>query len=206
MRCCAVVVAVVSMSVAAGIALKQEMPKPGPEHQRLGAFVGNWTFEGELKPGPIGPGGKMTGTDRIDWAPGNFFVQRSYQGTSPNGEMQGLEILAYDGAKKIYTFNAFDSLRMMASGTMTVKGNTWTTTGTMTMGATTMRPLLAGVRGRRLDADDHVRDLDGRQDVDPDVRRKGEEDQPVTSGGQIATMTAELRRRGWARRHVVVVF
>jgi Protein of unknown function (DUF1579) len=108
MRCFAVVVAVMSMSVAAVIAQKQEMPKPSPEHQRLGAFVGNWTFEGELKPGPMGPGGKMTGTDRIEWAPGNFFVQRNYQGKSPNvpGEMQGTEILAWDGAKKIYTFNA----------------------------------------------------------------------------------------------------
>jgi hypothetical protein len=90
------------MSVAAVIAQKQEMPKPGQDHQRLGAFVGNWAFEGELKPGPMGPGGKVTGTDRIEWAPGNFFVQRNYQGKSPNvpGEMQGLEILAYDGAKK----------------------------------------------------------------------------------------------------------
>ena len=141
MRCLTVLVAVVSVSVAAVIAQKQEMPKPGPEHQRLGAFVGNWAFEGELKPGPLGPGGKMTGTDRIEWAPGNFFVQRNYQGNSPNvpGEMHGLEILAYDGAKKIYTFNAFDSLGMMESGTMTVKGNTWSTTGTMTIGAATMR-------------------------------------------------------------------
>ena len=139
MRCFSVVVAVVSMSVAAVIAQKQAMPKPAPEHQRLGAFVGDWTFEGELKPGPMGPGGKVTATDRIEWAPGNFFVQRSYQGKSPNGEMQGLEILAYDGVKKIYTFNAFDSLGNMDSGTMTVKGNTWTTTGTMTMAATTVR-------------------------------------------------------------------
>ena len=140
MTCFAVVVAVVSMSVAAVLAQKQETPKPSLEHQRLGAFVGNWIFEGELKPGPMGPGGKMTATDRIEWAPGNFFVQRSYQGKSPNGtEMQGLEILAYDGVKKIYTFNAFDSLGNMASGTMTVKGNTWTTTGTMTMAATTVR-------------------------------------------------------------------
>jgi hypothetical protein len=139
MRCFAVVVAVVAMSVGAAIAQKQEAAKPGPEHQRLGAFVGNWTFEGEMKPGPMGPGGKMTGTDRIEWTPGNFFIQRSYQGKSPMGEMQGLEILAYDGAKKIYTFNAFDSLGNIASGTMTVKGNTWTTNGTMTTGATTMR-------------------------------------------------------------------
>ena len=149
MRCFAVVVVAVSMSIAEVIAQKQEMPKPSPEHQRLGAFVGNWTFEGELKPGPMGPGGKTTATDRIEWAPGNFFVQRSYQGKSPNGtEMQGLEILAYDGVKKIYTFNAFDSLGNMDSGTMTVKGNTWTTTGTMTMAAGTMTMAATTVRDR----------------------------------------------------------
>jgi invasion protein IalB len=54
MRCYAVVVAAVSMSVAAVVAQKQEMPKSGPEHQRPGAFFGNWSFEGELKPGPMG--------------------------------------------------------------------------------------------------------------------------------------------------------
>ncbi len=140
MRCLAVVVAVVSMS-AAVIAQKPEMPRPGPEHQRLGAFVGNWSFEGELKPGPMGPGGKTTATDRIEWAPGNFFVQRNYQSTSPNvpGVMQGVEILAYDGAKNISTFNAFDNLGNVESGTMTVNGSTWTTAGTMTVGGTTMR-------------------------------------------------------------------
>src|SRR5688572_14599537 len=112
MRRLAVVVAVLSMQVAAVIAQKPEVPKPGPEHQRLAAFVGNWTFEGEMKPGPMGPGGKMTGTDRIDWVPGNFFIQRLYQGKSPIGEMQGLEILGYDAAKKVYTFNSFDNMGM----------------------------------------------------------------------------------------------
>ena len=32
-------------------------PKPGPEYQRLGYFVGNWTTVGEMKPGEMGPGG-----------------------------------------------------------------------------------------------------------------------------------------------------
>ena len=79
MRRLAVLAAIVSMSVAAVIAQKQEMPTPGLEHQRLGAFVGNWAFEGELKPGPMGPGGKTTSTERIEWGEGNFFVQRNYQ-------------------------------------------------------------------------------------------------------------------------------
>ena len=138
MKCFAVVV-VLSMSVVTAIAQKQEMPKPGPEHQRLAAFVGNWTFEGEMKPGPMGPGGKLTGTDRIDWTPGNFFLQRSYEGKSPMGEMRGIEILGYDAAKKVYTYNSFDSLGMMGSGTMTVKGSTWTASGTSTIGTMVMR-------------------------------------------------------------------
>jgi hypothetical protein len=45
----AIVVAVVSMGASVGVAQK-EMPKPGPEHQRLGAFIGTWTFEGDMKP------------------------------------------------------------------------------------------------------------------------------------------------------------
>jgi hypothetical protein len=135
----AVVVGVVSMCAGIVAAQNQAPPKPGPEHQQLGAFVGNWTFEGEMKPGPMGPGGPITGKDRIDWTPGNFFIQRSYQGKSPMGDMQGIEIYGYDAAKKVYTYNSFDSSGMVGSGTLTVKGNTWTTTGTSTIGTTTMR-------------------------------------------------------------------
>ena len=79
-------------------------PKPGPEHERLGAFVGNWTFAGEMKPGPMGPGGKITGTDRIQWMPGNFFLERRFEGTGPMGKISGLEIMGYDPVKKTHTF------------------------------------------------------------------------------------------------------
>ena len=139
MRRLTVIVAVVSLCGSVVVAQKQEMPKPGPEHQRLGAFVGNWTFDGQMKPGPMGPGGKVTGEDRIEWTPGNFFIQRSFEGKSPMGEVKGIEIYAYDAAKKVYTFNSFDSIGMMGSGTMAVEGNTWTATGTSTMGATVWR-------------------------------------------------------------------
>jgi hypothetical protein len=112
MKCFAIVALVLSLSAVALVAQqKPEMTKPGPEHQKLGAFVGNWTFEGEMKPGPMGPGGKMTGTDRIQWLPGNFFVERRYEGKGPMGEMKGLEILAYDAAKKTYTSDLGAELR-----------------------------------------------------------------------------------------------
>lgn len=116
-----------------------QAPKPGPEHQRLGAFVGNWTFVGELKPGPMGAGGKMTGSDRIQWLPGNFFIERRFEGKGPMGEARGLEIMGYDSAKKAYTYSFFDSTGMMSSGTMTVSGNTWTASGTSSMAGKTMQ-------------------------------------------------------------------
>ena len=127
------VVAVVAVNVAA-----QAPPKPGPEQQALAPFIGTWTFEGVAKDSPMGPGGKMTGTDRITWLPGGFFVQRRFDGTSPAGKMEGVEIMAYDGVRKTYTFNFWENSGAMGSGTMTVKGNTWTAQGVGQMGAQTM--------------------------------------------------------------------
>ena len=130
-------IVVVLSFVCAGMLLAQkpEMPKPGPEHQKLGAFVGNWTFEGEMKPGPMGPGGKITGTDRIQWLPGNFFVERRYEGTGAMGTMSGLQVFGYDSSKKIHSYTDFDCMGMSSSGTMTLSGNTWTTNGTINAGA-----------------------------------------------------------------------
>jgi hypothetical protein len=139
MKRLAIVAAVVSISTGVLAGQKPEMPKPGPEHQKLGAFVGNWTFEGEMKPGPMGPGGKMTGTDRIQWLPGNFFLERRFEGKGPMGEMKGVEIIGYDSAKKVHTFNAFDSLGAMTSGTLTLSGRTWTASGTGSMGGAVFR-------------------------------------------------------------------
>lgn len=136
-RSLAICAALLLVTVAVARA-QQAPPKPGPEQQRLAAFVGNWTFEGESKAGPMGPAGKMTGTDRITWLPGNFFVQRAFKGTSPAGPMEGVEILAYDTVKKAYTFTFFESSGAMGSGTMTVSGNTWTAQGTGQMAGQTM--------------------------------------------------------------------
>jgi Protein of unknown function (DUF1579) len=139
MKRTAVVIAV--MLVAEGIISGQAPPmsKPGPEHQRLAVFVGNWTFAGEMKPGPMGPGGKMTGTDRIQWMPGNFVIERRFEGKGPMGQASGLEVMTYDSAKKAYTYNIFDNMGNLGAGTMTVSGDTWTFNGTASMGGKTMQ-------------------------------------------------------------------
>lgn len=140
MKRMAIVVATVFF-VCVGILFAQAppAPKPGPEHQRLGAFVGNWTFTGEMKPGPMGPGGKMTGSDRIQWMPGNFFIERRFDGKGPMGQVSGLEIIGYEAAKKSYVYSFFDNMGAMASGTATASGNTWNFTGTMNMAGKAMQ-------------------------------------------------------------------
>ena len=133
------IVVVVFAICATAAASAQAPPPPGPEHQKLGAFVGNWTFNGELKPGVMGPGGKITGTDRITWMPGNYFIERRNEGKMAGADMKGLEVMGYDAAKKVYTFNYFDSMGTLGSGTITVTGNTWNATGTASMGGVSMR-------------------------------------------------------------------
>jgi len=50
-------------------------PKPDAEVKKLHAVVGHWTFEGEAKPGPLGPGGKFTGESNCQMILGGFFFQ-----------------------------------------------------------------------------------------------------------------------------------
>src|SRR5262245_44828710 len=113
-------------------------PKPGPEQQAMAPFVGTWTFAGELKPGAMGPGGKATGTDRITWLPGGFFIERKFEGSMAGMEMKGTEIYGYDSAKKTYTYVGFDSMGGQGMGTMTVKGNVWSANGSANMGGQPM--------------------------------------------------------------------
>src|SRR5215203_1487942 len=75
-------------------------PKPGPEHQRLGYFVGTWTTEGATQPGPMGPGGKMTSTDSCEWFEGKFAVVCRGSGTSPMGPGKELALLSYSPDEK----------------------------------------------------------------------------------------------------------
>src|SRR5947209_352917 len=70
-------------------------PKPGPEQKNLDYFAGNWKTTGDLKAGPMGPGGKFTGTDRVEWMPGGFFLVSHSQDASSMGKESGLGVYGY---------------------------------------------------------------------------------------------------------------
>lgn len=103
-------------------------PKPGPEHQRLGYFVGKWNAEGELKPGPMGPGGKFTASDTCEWFEGGFSVVCRSEGKMPAGSSKSIGILGYNMEEKVYTYYGVDNTMMtMASVPKgTLQGDTWT--------------------------------------------------------------------------------
>lgn len=106
----------------------QTPPKPGPEHEKLGYFVGKWTSEGELKPSPFGPGGKMTMTETCEWFDGKFVVLCHSQGTGPTGPVKGVAIMSYSNEEKVYLYYGADNTGMVMSSVPrgTVQGDTWT--------------------------------------------------------------------------------
>jgi hypothetical protein len=118
----------------------QEAPKPGPEHKRLGYFVGKWKAEGEVKPGVMGPGGKMTATDTCEWFEGQMSVICHSEGKGPMGPSKSVGILGYNPEEKVYTYYGVDNHMSMSSIPKgKVQGDTWTYTDESMMGGKKMR-------------------------------------------------------------------
>jgi len=120
--------ALLPIGVQLAAAQAPSQAKPGPEHERLGYFVGKWTGEGEIKPGPMGPGGKFTSSDDCAWFEGHYSVVCHSESKMPTGTSKSIGILGYSGEEKVYTYYGVDNTNMtMASVPKgTVHGNTWT--------------------------------------------------------------------------------
>jgi hypothetical protein len=88
---------------ASGHAAKADQPKPGPEVQKLGYYLGIWRGEGEAKAGPFGPGGKLSSTTTCEWFAGGFQLVCRGEESGPTGTRAFLNIRAYDEAAKAYT-------------------------------------------------------------------------------------------------------
>lgn len=124
----------------AGLAVAQEqmMPQPTAEHAALEMWTGSWSGEGELKPGPFGPGGSMSWTETCEWFEGGrFHVICRSEGSSPMGPMKGLGIVGYNPGKGVYTHYGVDSTGWSGYAEGTRSGDTWTFTSKETMGGQT---------------------------------------------------------------------
>jgi hypothetical protein len=125
---------VISLQVA--VAQGGQPPKPGPENERLAYFVGKWSAEGEMKPGPMGPGGKITTRDNCDWFEGHYSVICHSEGTTPTGPTKSIGILGYSPEERVYTYYGVDNSGMTMSSVPkgTLKDGTWTYFDEGTMG------------------------------------------------------------------------
>jgi hypothetical protein len=130
----------------AGTAFAQmQAPAPAPEVQKLEVFAGSWTLTGDLKPGPMGPGGTITESEKCEWMEGNFYLvcHTDFKGTMGTGT--GLSILGYAPGDKMYTYREFNSWGEFEDSRGSLNGDTWAWTsdenfgGTPTKGRFTMK-------------------------------------------------------------------
>ena len=125
-------------TAVATAALAQEMPKPGPEHEKLGYFAGKWEFEGESKEGPMGPGGAIAFIETCELFEGGFALVCESEGTSPMGPTKTFSIMSYDTEKEAYTYHAVQNDMPAFSAIGKLEAKTWHWKTETKMGSETM--------------------------------------------------------------------
>src|SRR5258708_3734604 len=131
---------ILCVALTVGALAQMEAPEPGPEHKKLDMFAGTWTLDGDLKPGPIGPGGKMTKNEKCEWMEGGFFLvcHADFKSVSM-GSGSGLSVMGYSSDDKAYTYREFNSYGEFEDSRGALDGDTWTWTGDEKMGGMTMK-------------------------------------------------------------------
>jgi len=126
-----------------GIALlgrgQMEIPTPAPELKKLDYFVGTWTAEGDIKPGPMGPGGKFKGTNHVKWMDGAFFLVTDSEFNGAMGKGTETAYMGYDSSEKVYTYDSFNSLGETDHAKGNVDGDAWIWQSETRMGPQTMK-------------------------------------------------------------------
>lgn len=106
-------IAVALVVFAASVASAEDKaPKPGPEVEKLGFFVGKWKTAGEMKETPFGPAGKYSEKASCEWFSGKYSVVCKIKGKGPMGPMEGLGIMGYSTEEKAYVYYGVDSSPM----------------------------------------------------------------------------------------------
>jgi hypothetical protein len=134
MKRMALAVGLVVLVFAVSLWAQTTAPKPDPEIKKFDVFLGHWTYAGEYKAGPLGPGSKFTGELTIKTILNGFFFQNQAIEKGPLGGSRYMEIVGYDPANKKFSSNEFHDDGTRFSGEYAVNGNTWTYTGKVTVG------------------------------------------------------------------------
>jgi hypothetical protein len=108
-------------------------PKPDPQLMKLQALVGHWVYVGELKPGPFGPGGKVSGEYTAQWKLNGFILEGSMVETTTAGRSRMLEIDEYLPSDNTLHWTTWGDDGVRITGSITVNGKTITWEGKSTI-------------------------------------------------------------------------
>jgi hypothetical protein len=117
---------VLALSAGSGFATAQEAPKPGPEHEKLKAMVGDW--DATVKFG----GGESKGkaTWKLDF--GGFYLIEDFEGDFGGMKFKGHGQTGYCPLKKTYLSTWIDNMSpspMLMTGQFDKEGKTFTEEG-----------------------------------------------------------------------------
>jgi hypothetical protein len=125
---------------AVSVQVQAQTSKPRPELKKLDFLAGTWTMDADLKPGPMGPGGKVTGSDQIEWMDGGYFlVWHSKVISGAMGNFSATAYMGYNANDKVYTYDDFNSMGEAEHSKGTIDGDTWTWAADEKMGGTTVK-------------------------------------------------------------------
>jgi hypothetical protein len=124
---------------AVSVRAQTELAKPAPELRKLDYFAGTWRAEGDVKPGPMGPGGKFTGTNEVQWMDGGFFLVTHSEFNGAMGKGSETAYMGYDSNDKMYTYDSFNTLGEADHAKGKLEGDTWTWLSETRMGPQTIK-------------------------------------------------------------------
>ena len=131
--------ATILLGIAPSVRAQTEAPKPAPELKKLDYFVGTWTVEGEIKPGLMGAGGKFTGTNRVQWMDGGFFLVTQSEFSGAMGKGAETAFMGYDSSDKTYTYDSFNTFGEADHARGRLDGDTWTWLSETRLGSRTLK-------------------------------------------------------------------
>ena len=95
---------------AAPAASPAAAPVPAPELQKLAFLAGDWVHDETYAAGPMGAGAQGKARSKVAWVLGNHHLYVIYAAKSPTAQIEGRSFLGWDGAKRQYRMDWFDSL------------------------------------------------------------------------------------------------
>lgn len=116
----------IAVACFAGAAFAQQPnqpPNPGPEHQKLQLWVGEWTYEGKSQTTFLGPGEKFTGRMTGRSIMNGFGLESIFNEQWPSGETQRVEVDTYDPVTKSYPAVDVSSDGSFSQGSFTMNGS-----------------------------------------------------------------------------------